>query len=435
MRRTAACVLVLGLMAAGCRPQGSSSTPGGKDDLTRYGYLPGLKASPDTRLQDELARLVEEQATPEQLDAQSVPDEENVAAGLRALFAEGKAAALLKESARYLPTRDFTFAPGLKEPTRAFCRRFENQRLQAREALRRPRCSFGIRFLRGNFNPLSFVDTAELCARLEQFHAVDLLERGRPDEAVDALSAILRLAQCLGAEKHVVARVQAAYLRSDALALLQAIVLKGNSSPEQLDRLHSLVEGQLNAWPHDADAWIGDRALGLHAYELVRDGHLLALLTDEEIDELRKEGDLVALAEQARQTADQDELYYLQTMRKIIDSCARPFYTREELFNSIDHELAVRQGTADYPLVAGRLLLPGVRKAQEIQARDRANWEALALALAAATRRKLPDFQVNPLTGKPYGVATEDGVVVVSNLGRTPEDDTPIRLPLAGETP
>ncbi len=427
--------MVLGLLAAGCRHQGSSSAPGETDDLTRYGYLPGLKAAADTRLQDELARLVEEQATPEQLDAESVPDEQNVAAGLRPLFEQRRVAGLLEESARYLPTGDFAFAPGVKEPARAFCRRYESQRLKAREVLNRPRCSFGIRFLRGNFDPLSFVDTVEICARLEQLHGADMLERGRPVEAVDALSTILRMAQCLGAEKHVVPRLKAAYLRSDAFALLQAIVLRGNSTPEQIDRLYGLVDAQLKAWPADADAWIGDRALGLHAYELVRDGHLLALLTDYEIDELRKEGDLVAMAERARQTADADELYYLQTMRKIIDSCAQPFYARQELFNNIDHDLARRQGSADYPLVAGKLLLPGMRKAQQVQARDRANWEALALALAAAAQRELPDFQVNPATGKPYRVVREEGVVVVSNVGSTPEDDTPVRVPLPTQSP
>lgn len=435
MRRTAACVLVLGLLAGGCQDRRPAAPPGQPGDLAHYGYLPGLKAAPDAHLQDELARLVEQHATPELLDGFSVPDEQNVAAALRGLFDQRRVAGLLEESARYLPAGDFIFAPSVEEAAKAFCRRYESQRLKARAALARPRCSFGIRFLRGNFDPLSFVDTVKLSARLELLRAADMLARGRPAEAVDALSAILRWAECLGAEKHVVPRLEAAYLRTDAFGLLQAIVSRGNNSPEQLDRLFGLVEAQLKAWPADADAWIGDRALGLHAYELVRDGRLLALLTDEEIDELRKEGDLVALAERARQAVDADELYYLQTMRKIIDSCQQPFYTRKDLFDSIDQELAQRQGSADYPLVAARLLLPGVRKAQEAQARDRANWEALALALAAATGRSLPEFKVNPATGQPYRVVCEEDLVVVSNLGSTPEEDTPVRVPIAKQLP
>jgi len=434
MRWTAACLLMAGLLVAGCRSEDTSSSRDQTDDLARYGYLPGLKASADARLQDELARLVEENATPELLQPARIPDEENVAAGLRGLFSQRELPDLLAESARYLPLGDFTFPPGVEEAAKAFARKYEPQRLKARQALERPRCSFEIDYLRGNFDPMSFIDTVELYARLEQIHAAAQLQRSRSDEAIEALKAILRLSRCLDGEKHLVTRLKAAYLRSDALALLLAIVQRVNPTRQQLSRLYLLVEDQLSGWPNDADAWVGDRAMGLHAYEVVRDGHLLALLTDDEIDEWRKLGDVVALARQARKNADADELYYLQTMRRIIESCRRPFYKRQDLFNSIDHDLAVRQGSADYPLVAGRLLLPGIRQAQETQARDRANWEALALALAAATGRPLPEFKQNPLTGKPYRLTREQGFVVVSGVAPASEDDTPIRIPALADS-
>ena len=70
------------------------------------------------------------------------------------------------------------------------------------------------------------------------------------------------MAACLAAEKHVVPRLDAVQLRTSAFDVLQCIVKHEKFSRKHLDRVAELVEEQWKAWPSDAAAWIGDRALG-----------------------------------------------------------------------------------------------------------------------------------------------------------------------------
>ncbi|MFZ5832971.1 MAG: hypothetical protein ACOY3P_23030, partial [Planctomycetota bacterium] len=58
----------------------------------------------------------------------------------------------------------------------------------------------------------------------------------------------------------------------------------------------------------------------------------------------------------------------------------------------------------------------------EVQARDRANWEAWALGLSAALGKPAPPFAVNPLTGEPYEVQPEKTLVVVRGIGGKPNN-------------
>jgi hypothetical protein len=77
------------------------------------------------------------------------------------------------------------------------------------------------------------------------------------------------------------------------------------------------------------------------------------------------------------------------------------------------------------------MLLPAVQKGHAMQARERANCEAWAIALALATGRPAPPFQVNPLTGGEYRFEKTGGRVVVHDVG--PDGQTRIVVPnLAG---
>ena len=76
----------------------------------------------------------------------------------------------------------------------------------------------------------------------------------------------------------------------------------------------------------------------------------------------------------------------------------------------------------EYPLVAGRMLLGGVRRTQETQAADRAMCEAWALVLANALNVKPPSYSTNPFSGVPYRVEREDGFVYVY-VGMSAGDD------------
>jgi hypothetical protein len=264
------------------------------------------------------------------------------------------------------------------------------------------------------------IDVVWACSRLEALAAAEALAAGNPATAVDCLGRILRLAGCLAAERRPTTRLEAAYIRTEALAILEAIAVHSRTGAQLLARLHAMVRDSLEAWTDDSQAWIGDRALGMWVYEAARAGRVLDILTPDEIRRFSMEDVLSELPERVKRSVDEDELYYLQSMRTIIDGCARPYYARAHLFETIREELHAQRNAPEFPFVAGRMLLVDVEKGHKVQARDRANWEAAALALATTCGKPLPPYEISPLTGRRYEVVRQDGMVTV-RFGRRGE--------------
>jgi len=367
-----------------------------------FGDLAPLKEIPNAKLRDELARIEEEGGTPELLSRPPMADEVNVAAGLRKLFPEDQVASIREKSEQIFPAGRFEFNPIQLQRAINFRRKYEQQRLAAREALKRPECDFGIPFTHGFLVELKFVPVVHICADLEAYRAAESLSEGKLEEATESLGSMLRLASCLGAEKCVHTRLHAAQIRTKAFGVLQAIVKHPAIARKHLERLCDMVDDQLKSWPDDARAWIGERSSGLHFYAMVAAGLLEHLLTEEEKVRFDTQGELADFAATAKRIVEKDALYYMQTMRKIIESCSRPYCLREDLFDEIREQLQQKRNSPDFPLVAARLLLSDVQRQHALQAQDRANWEGWALALALATGRPLPPYEINPLTGKEY---------------------------------
>ena len=423
------CFLTLGvLLPLGCsRSDPPEKPPEGEEATVEdYGTLPGLKGAPHKKLQDELARITEEGGTPAQLDQHNLPDEQNAAAGLLNLFPEKTVKALRQRSDELFPSGKFDFNAIQLEKAIRFRKTYEAQRHEAREALARPGCDFGVRHLAGPAADLSFIDVVWICARLEAFAAAEALSRDHDlDAAIESVRFMLRLAECLGAEKRISCRLEAAYLRTEALGVIQAILRRSELTAGQVASLAEITRDVLRHWPDDAAAWIGDRALGMYCYELVRAGHIYVMLTARDREQFAREHSLRELPAAAQRSANQDELYYLETMRKIIESCARPYFQRMELFEAMRQELQDLRETDRFPLVAARLLLVDMEKAHEVQARDRANYEAMALALALASGGEPLPLEVNPLTGEKYKIQRLGNLVTVGNIGTGNENDAP----------
>ena len=433
MRYATLILILLSVLPAGCgresapAPQPKPMTP---ED---YGKLPGLSQSKNQKLRDEFERIKEENGTPEQLDRTLPPADDNVAAGLINLFPKNKARSILQRTERLFPRDRFKFTPLKLQDAIELHDKYNDRRKKAREALKRPQCDFGVAHTAGGSADLEFIEVVRVCAHLEAFRAADVLDAAKVNEAIESLAAMLRLAECLGAEKHLDCRLHAAYIRGEAFRVLLEIAQHGRTTPVHLRRLQVMVREQLESWPADADAWIGERAIGMHAYEMVRNGELYRLLLPEEIEEFDQETSLRKLISATVRNADRDELYYLETMRKIIEGCREPFYKRAETLESIARDLQEKQDSGDFPTVAARVLLRRVGKEQEIQAQDRANWEAWALALAMATGSEIPPHNINPLTGEEYRSARSDNSVVVEKFGTGQHGDFPqIVVPILG---
>jgi hypothetical protein len=412
---------------AGCS-KGPSPEAKATEEAKVFGALPGLKATPDRALQDELARVVNDGGTPQLLAAGEISADSNVAAGLVALFAgiDRKRLALIRaESDELFPKGPFTLDPVQREKAIRFRQRYEKEQMGARLALERPECRFPIAYEAGPADELAFLDPVWICARLEAFGAAEALSTLDVDAAVESLRHMLRLAECLAAEPHPITRLQAAFLRTEALLVLQAIVgSEGFGRPHAL-MIHGWLADQLATWPDDALAWIGDRAQGMVVYEAVRGDRLKGFLTEEEQEQLKESGGISAFMDAALRGVNADELYYLTAMRKIIESCQTPYHTRVEDFEELRRDLHERRNNSDFPLVAGRFLLLEVEKGHVIQARDRANCEGWLLALALACGEKSPEFGNNPLTGRPYRVEQDGKTIIVFDIGTGADGDNP----------
>ncbi len=415
------------LAVAGCS-KGPAPETRATEEAKAFGALPGLRATPDQPLQAELARVVDEGGTPELLAARKIADESNVAAGLVALFADldrQRVAGIRAEAAAIFPKGPSTFDPVQREKAIRFRQRYDDQRLGARLALDRPECRFPIAFEAGPADELAFLDPVWICSRLEAFQAAEMLASGNVDSGLESLHFMLRLAECLAAEPHPITRLEAAFLRTEALVVLQAIVGSEKFQRRHAITVHGWLSDQLTRWPDDSLAWIGDRAQGMVIYEAVRGGKLTDYLSDKEKEQLRAEGSLSAFEAAALRGANADELYYLVSMRKILDSCREPYYTRVKGFEELARDLHEKRNSPDFPLVAGRFLLLDVEKGHVIQARDRANCEAWVLALALACGGQTPAAGNNPLTGHPYRVERDGKAILVYDIGTGVDGDNP----------
>lgn len=404
------------VITAGCSSQ-SSEEDYAEVVTKEYGHLTRARRSTSVELQEALDRIEEHGGTPAQLDSDPPNAQSNAAVALAGLFSPQGIERLDKESFELLPQGQFTFDPLQLEKVIRFRRMHDGARLDARAGYDRPECHFGLMHKAGFFADTSFVEVVRICGRLEAFQAAECLANNDLAGTVEALDYMLRGAEALAGEQHVICRIEAARLRRVALSVIEALVHHRDLDTNSLAKAHALLAGQLERWPSDARAWIGDRALGMHTYEAIRGGDMIWLLTDREVQQLVEEMSLSVFEAAALRGIDADEVFYLQSMQDLIKACELPFFQRREVFVRVALRLSELENSPEYPLVAGRMLLRDVERGQQIQAEDRAACEAWCIALALAAGKSPPPFQVNPLSGKPYEVELLPGQTIVASEG------------------
>jgi hypothetical protein len=116
----------------------------------------------------------------------------------------------------------------------------------------------------------------------------------------------------------------------------------------------------------------------------------------------------------------------MNAMQEIIASCSQPYYERVDMLKAMTTELEALRATSDFPLVAGLLLLPDVPNGHLLLARERAQCEAWALALARALNQPDPSTDTNPVTGHPYRVERDRGRVLVYDEADNPATTDPL---------
>ncbi len=452
------------VVGMGCRHEITEETS--RAEAALLGDLPHLAQTKHEGLREELSRLVAERATPRLLElddrselnrlaaeggagssADGGPDapEANRAASdaqqqspknhslLATLFVSGEFDEIQSGLEELYPPDRFAFTALELKNAAAFRRQHDNVRTRFRAVLARPDHRLLVDHSQGLMADVSLVDVFEVCNRLEALVAAEHLADDRPEEAVEPLLAMFRATAILSTRRHVVPRLGAAQLRAEAIRVMEAIAQHPATSRDVLLALREIVAGQLAHWPPDADAWIGDRAMGLHTYEVVRDGRILSLLTQSEIDKMQRDESLEEFATTVTDNVDEDESFYLTSMRRIIAACDEPYFQRKEVLQEVRHELNARRDTSLYPTVAAMLLMEDIERGHRLQARDRALCEAWLLALSAATGESLPPLKVNPEAGEPYVIREEATLVLVEGVNVGAEEYRPVIVPRRSE--
>jgi hypothetical protein len=394
------------LLWVGCAEPPEPEVPG-EPDLRALGELPGLRQSPLPELHTELAAIEAAGATPVLLTSNPLDDEDNAAALLVELLNDKLVELVLAKADELTPAGRFEFHPIQLEQAIRFRRRYDPLLAEVNRAFAERKCNFAIDFRLGFCADRSFVDRCRLVVRMESLHVAERLADELPADALPHVRNMLLIVRRLAEEKHVEARLAAAELRAYALATMESVVQHPAADRQTIETAGDIVQGELSVWPPDGDAWIGDRAFALHSFELIRAGRLMELLTEDEVRIFSDEGILHDLQAATNRNVDADELFYLQSMRRVIEACDRPYYERKALFAEIRKTLHAERNAADFPVAAARLFLPNLEAAHEIQAQDRARTEAWAIALALAVGRERPAYDRNPCSGKPYRKSVE----------------------------
>ncbi len=423
MRTAVATLCFACVLASGCS-RNSSRLDYAEYVTEHYGGLVALRKLEHPELQAELARIEAEGGTPAQLDSDPPDARENAAAGLMGLFPLKSVERLRTEAVELVPRERFTHDPFQLERAIQLWQRHAKAWTRAREALDRPAWHSGHVHRSGFFADTSFIDTVELIAWVESCHAAGALAEDDLPAAVTSCQYLLKSAGYLASEQHVVSRLTGARIRRLGLRVAEAITQHPHLKLDHVTAIAETLAMQLANWPADARAWIGDRALGLHTYEAIRGGDLAWLLTDDELQSLVADETLPEFEAAVLRRLDEDELFYLQWMRKVIADCDRPYYRRRELLARMQLAMTELEDTPRYPLVAARMLLRDVDTAQREQAADRAACEAWCATLSLAAGITPPAIDRNPVSGGRYRLTTGPAQATLTSRG-TPLDAWP----------
>ena len=367
------------------------------------------------QLQNELARIRAERGLPWQILERQPPaggPDDLTAAALGAFNSVAEIDRLHRSLDEMWPYEALDFPPVSLEHARRLIARYRPASDLFLMRLRQPTGEFRVGLDQGIVEDTSWVSAALLIARIEVLEAIRAVQEGVPDKSIEPLSDLARLVLRMERCPSLVAHLAAVDIRRWIVCGMRAAAMSDQANRNTHQLLFELSSADRRERQDGRLAWIGDRAAGMHAYEMVRAGEFLSLLSDEEYQALSDRRETMDHALVVRRNVDQDQTYFLKTMRELIERTPQPYYERrvwlDETFEALDRDRAAPR----FPSVAADLLLIGITTAQQRLARGTARSDAWHLALAAAIEQPLTEPPtVNVETGEAFEVLI-DGVLI-----------------------
>jgi hypothetical protein len=434
-------VLLLGACSEERSPEIKSAS-----GLDQFETLPGMRSAHLPGLRDELAKLESERATAYQLTGNHPfiltalhataenTDPANRRPSPPPVFAPQLQSSLIKKLDDLYPAGPLEFSFNALRAAIQLKDRYELQRQRIHRIIADLKHGFGIQLTQGMAADTSFTDVVTIALRFDAIVAAEMLYHDDLSGAIVILKEMTASIESLASEKHIVPRIAAVHRRGEALRVMEAIATHPKATLETHRRLSALINDQLADWPTDQAVWIGERAMGMQTYELIRDGYLLSILDDKERSRLKREVGLKRLGKQVAANLDRDELFYLQSMRRAIDACQRPYYRRQRVFPDVENKLESLSESLAYPLVADLILWQDVQEGHRLQALDRARCEAWSIALAVSVGAPDSPYIINPLTGHRYILDPRPDKIIVDGIDPNHEV-SPIIIPRKSASP
>lgn len=419
---------VLGLLPlAGCNNNQVTVS----EMVTQAAKLEKTKQSSHALLQDELRRLSTERALPDQIDGRrhaAAVHPDSLAAKIHDILDDAQTERILKRLPDFFPDGRQSLNAVTIESSAGFLKFYSTAHQAARDALDGPQSPFEWLATDGWFADTRYTDRTTALCGLELIAGMDALSSREPARCIAALSYAGRLIRLLAEDGHLTARLAAVDLRDKWLQLIDSAARQPEFKREDLQLILEMLLRQIAQWPDESVAWVNDRAVGLQTYEIVRQGHYLSLLSKTEAEALEADGMHLIKARAVQRYIDDDQVFYLDIMRRLIDLHRFPYFERRKVLNAIEDQLLVADQLEKYPQVAAEVLMPHILTAMERIANDRARCEAWSLALSAALGAAPPEYKINPANGQPYDLLVTDDYVELIGLS-TDQWPRAIRLP------
>ncbi len=413
------CSLIVVLLFIGCRESARPTTAAPKttrEYLARYAELKFTRCTENAFLRDELFRVEAESGLPRQFATVKTENPGNNANNpLKSITSTAQLNHLDRRLAYVFPQGDFVVAERHIAEIDRLAKEYADLRKDLDQFSRAEDWTIDLRFDEGSLFAAHFIPCIETAIKLELTVGGLALRRGERQGVTQIFQRNWRSIQILASQPHLESRVLAAKLRTSALKLLETILGSPACEVNEVSKFRDLLAQSLLEWPADDRIWRGERARALHFFEMIRDGQALTLATDELQAAIDDHGGPKDFGIWLHAHVDADEIYYLENMRRLIQSCETPFADRNATIRDLQSDLQRLARSDSDPLLTRLMLLVDIEEGMRWQASDRVHCEVMLIALDHALGETEASRLLtrSPLTGRDYRVTELQRIIRV----------------------
>lgn len=411
--------LILLVVSTGCggRSAKHKKPQTAREYLSRYAKLTFSKATDNEFLREELFRIEAEGGLPLQLACgkKELDASQSANVPLQAMAAAEQLSYLDRRLAYAFPESGFTIAERHASEIARLSADYQSLRLDLDRFSKSKKRTIDLAFDEGSLFGNRFIPCLEIAIKLELTVAGLALRNGDWKSARTGFERVWRSLELIAAQPHLESRVLCAQLRSATLRLLETMLNAPECDLEEVHFFRNLLAATIEQWPNDDRVWRGERARALHFFEMMRDGQALSLADEKLQAAIDDHGGSKDFGLWLHAHIDEDELFYLDQMRKLIDSCAVPFADRNGLIAALYSDLQSRARTDDDPLLSRLMLFDEVEPVMRWQASDRLRCEVMLIALEASLGERTASLalRTSPVSGRAYHIGVLQRIVRV----------------------